>query len=432
MLILKVLLLAIGFVLIGWSVGVVLTDSLRRSRWQRRRAAGLVAPEEQAPPRRRIRWLSRGLSGMAALLLGASLALVPSGMAGIRVSQLRGTRPGTLHTGVHFICPLVESLALHDIRDHLVTTGADTKQGPLNVQSREGLDLGLAISVRYRLDPGRLPQLHASRPSDLEGRVVPTVVASVFRELAPNYMVRELFATKREEIRRLAQAAITQKLTRDGVVVEEVLLADIILPAKYAAGLEGLLLKQQENERLVVELEVKQKLVRQTELEAEADKAREVKAAEAQAQVRVLQAKGEADAMQHTLPLKQKQIEQSRLEAEARKEATLKNAEAAAQAKIIDGKAEVERDRMMADAEAHRIRVTGLADSERMNLEAAVLKDNPLLIQKIVAERLSDKMQIVMVPMDGANFFAADVFRSLAPRSASDAPEAKGQKVARR
>jgi len=32
--------------------------------------------------------------------------------------------------------------------------------------------------------------------------------------------------------------------------------------------------------------------------------------------------KGEADAMQYTLPLKEKQIEQSKLEAEARKEAT--------------------------------------------------------------------------------------------------------------
>jgi hypothetical protein len=40
-----------------------------------------------------------------------------------------------------------------------------------------------------------------------------------------------------------------------------------------------------------------------------------------------------------------------------------------------------------------------------------VLKENPLLIQKIVAERLSDKMQIMVVPMDGRNFFANEVFR---------------------
>jgi hypothetical protein len=148
-------------------------------------------------------------------------------------------------------------------------------------------------------------------------------------------------------------------------------------------------------------------------LEAEAQKAVSVKEAEGQAQVRVLQAKGEADAMQYTLPLKQKQIEQSRLEAEARKESTIKNAEAAAAAKVIDSKAEQERRNLLADAEANRIRVTAVADAERMRGEALVLKQNPLLINKIVAERLSDKIQVMMVPSDGKFFFANDVMRGL-------------------
>ena len=47
-----------------------------------------------------------------------------------------------------------------------------------------------------------------------------------------------------------------------------------------------------------------------------------------------------------------------------------------------------------------------------MKFEAAVLKSNPMLIQKIIAERLSDKLQIMMVPIDGKNFFANDVLRS--------------------
>ncbi len=117
--------------------------------------------------------------------------------------------------------------------------------------------------------------------------------------------------------------------------------------------------------------------------------------------------------MQHTLPLKEKQIEQTRLEAEARKESTVKNAEAAAQAKVIDSRAELERGKLMAEAEANRIRVLAAADAERMKIEAAVLKDSPLLIQKIIAERLSDKVQIMMVPMDGKFFFANDVLRGL-------------------
>ncbi len=266
--------------------------------------------------------------------------------------------------------------------------------------------------MRYRLDPQRLSYIHANLPQAVGEEVVAPTVATIYRQIAPNYITKEIFATKREELRTTAANAITARLASDGIVVREVLLRDLKLPDEYAQGLEGLLLKEQQNEQLGTDQEIKLKQVRIAELEAEAQKAREVKQAEAQAQVRVLQAKAESDAMQYTLPLKQKQIEQTKLEAQARKEATLQNADAAAQAKIIDSKAEVERQHNLAEAEANRIRVTAAADSERMKYEAAVLKSNPMLIQKIIAERLSDKLQIMMVPVDGKNFFANDVFRS--------------------
>jgi hypothetical protein len=64
------------------------------------------------------------------------------------------------------------------------------------------------------------------------------------------------------------------------------------------------------------------------------------------------------------------------------------------------------------EAEADRIRVTAVADAERMSSEAAILKQNPLLINKIVAERLSDKLQIMMVPADG-KFFINDVLKGM-------------------
>ena len=242
---------------------------------------------------------------------------------------------------------------------------------------------------------------------------MPAVVASAWRELVPNYTVRDVFATKREEVRKRASDVITQKLAADGITVKEVMLRDIQLPPEYAKGLESLLLKEQESDRMGVQTDIQQKQVRISELEAEATKAQQVKQAEGEAQVRVLQAKSEADAMQYTLPLKQKQIEQSKLEAEARKETTVKNAEAQAEAKVIDSKAEMERRKLLAEAEADRIRVTAAADAVRMQSEGAILKQNPLLINKIVAERLSDKLQIMMVPADGKFFFANDVLRSM-------------------
>ncbi|MGZ4818057.1 MAG: SPFH domain-containing protein [Terriglobales bacterium] len=398
---------------------------------QRRRRALAAGITTESEP---LRWrtaVALVAVAWAPLLIALSIVVVPSGMAGVRVSQVSGTRSGTLYSGVHVVTPFIDRVEMFDARDHLYTTGVASeidkskdkkKVEPLNVQAKEGLTVGLAITVRYSLDPNRLDYIQSHLPQPVDTELVPPVVASAWRELVPNYTVRDVFSTKREEVRQRAEKIISSKLGADGIRVKEVMLRDIQLPPEYAKGLETLLLREQENDRMGVETDIQQKQVRISELQAEAQKVREVKGAEGQAQVRVLQAKGESDAMQYMLPLKQKQIEQSRLEAEARKETTIKNAEAAAQAKVIDSKAELERRNLLADAEANRIRVTAVADAERMRSEAAVLKQNPLLINKIVAERLSDKIQVMMVPSDGKFFFANDVLRSMGapPQSGGD------------
>jgi regulator of protease activity HflC (stomatin/prohibitin superfamily) len=424
MLALKYLLIIVGIGLIAGSVANVLYN-LQQLRTYRRRVAA-VSPEtpfDIAEPL--LDWARPKYMAIAAvvvLLIAPTIHVVPSGMAGVRVSQISGTRPGALYPGVHFTKPLIESVALYDMRDQVLTTSssretakpvaeskgvrAKEEQGEVFiVQAREGLPIGLAISVRYRLDPKRLDYIHANLPQPVEKEIVPPVVASVFREITPNFTMRELFSSRREDIRRTAAERITGKLAGDGVIVKEVMLRDIQLPAEFAKGLEGLLLKEQENEGLRFVTEMKEKQVRIAELEAEAQQKRDVKRAEGDARVRVLLAKGEADAMQYTLPLKEKQIQQSRLEAEARKETTVMNAEAMGRAKVIDSKAEMERRNLLADAEAKRIRVIASADAERMQSEALLLKGNPLLIQKIIAERLSDKLQMVMVPSNGKFFF---------------------------
>jgi regulator of protease activity HflC (stomatin/prohibitin superfamily) len=349
------------------------------------------------------------------LLPGLSIVVVPSGTAGVRVSQVSGTLGGTIYPGTHFVSPLVQHVELYNVRDQIYsTTAADmSKKGTaLKVYSKEGLPLGLGISVRYQLDPRRLPFMESNLPRPIESELLPAVVANAFRQTISAYMVRDVFSTKREEVRRAAAESITTRLASDGIIVKEVMLRDIDLPQEYAKGLEGLLVKAQENDRLTIEVEMKQKMVRTAELEAEADKVRQVKQSEARAQSTVLEAKAQADAMQYTLPLKEKQIQQSRLEAEARKEATVKGAEAAAQAKVIDSKAELEKRNLLSEADAQRVRLLAVADAARMKSEAEVLKDNPLLIQKIIAERLSDKVQIMMVPIDGKGFFANDVLKA--------------------
>jgi regulator of protease activity HflC (stomatin/prohibitin superfamily) len=434
MLFLKYTLLVVGVAMFVVAAAIVANDFWLLTQYRRKSVLGEVAVEPQP-----VRWrttIALACMAWAPLLVGLSIVVIPSGMAGVRVSQTRGTLAGTLYPGVHVVTPLVEHVETFDMRDKLFTTGgpelsrksvssqadreqdkAPLKTDALQVQSKEGLSMGLAITVRYRLDARRLDYIESHLPQPVESELVPPIVASAWRELAPNYTVRDIFSVRREEVRERAAAEITRQLGADGIIVKEVMLRDIQLPPEYAKGLESLLLKEQQDDQLGVETDIHQKQVRISELDAEAQKVAQVKQAEGEAQVKVLEAKGESDAMQYTLPLKRKQIEQTSLEAEARKESTIKNAEANASAKVIDAKAELERRKYLSDAEANRIRVTAAADSERMNLEAAALKRNPLLINKIVAEKLSDKIQLVMVPTDSKFFFANDVFKGMNPAS---------------
>jgi regulator of protease activity HflC (stomatin/prohibitin superfamily) len=434
---LKWLLMAAGVAMFGSAAGVVGYDVYLAMQFHRLMGAGQPGaaekaslPAEQVATSRPIRWpLATKLFAWAwaPLLLALSIAMVPEGSGGVRISQISGVQQRTLYPGVHLVVPFVESMAVYDLRDHLYTTEAapeaTAKNELLTVQTREGLTIGLAVSVRYRLDPQRLAYIHANLAQPVDTAIVAPVVSTAFRDLAPGYVVREVYSSKRDEFHSKSTKVITDRLGSDGIVVKEVLLRDVKLPAEYAKGLEGMLLKEQESERMEFETAIQEKKVKIAELQAEAVKAQQIKRSEADAATRVIGAKAESDAMQYTLPLKQKQIEQSKLEAQARKEATVENAEAAAQSKVIDSKAEVECRHMLAvsDAETTRlsaaanaetIRLTAAADAERLQGEAAVLKQNPMLIQKIIAERLSDKLQIIMVPTDGRNFFASDVLRS--------------------
>ena len=130
-------------------------------------------------------------------------------MGGIRISQLAGTLPGTLYPGAHFIVPLVDSVELFDLRDHLFTAGLGQENGKvslekagLNVQSREGLSIGLGVTVRYRLDPNKLATVQAHLPQPADKELVPPVVASAWRRWRRNTRYARSF---RASVKRCAR-----------------------------------------------------------------------------------------------------------------------------------------------------------------------------------------------------------------------------------
>jgi len=323
---------------------------------------------------------------------------VPAGDIAVRTNQLTGDAT-VLGEGPALRLPALHELRRFTLRDRVVRpAGGREATGPAPFQSVEGLSIGVDLSVRYAVDPAKVAQIARKLPADLDGEVVEPAVQAVTYKTFARYTVREIFSSKRAEIQQAIETELRGKLGADGILLKSVQIGKVDLPADYRRGMDRLLSEELEAEKMRYTLELKEKQVKQTELEALADKARRETAAAASASEQVIAARAQEEAMRHVLPFKQKQIEQRQLEAEAEKGARIKQAEASAQARRIEAAGEAESRQKLADAEVYRLDRVGKVNTEQMAREGALLSRHPLLIQKTVADKLSDKVQVIIAP----------------------------------
>src|SRR5215469_3593162 len=114
MLALKYLLMCGGLGMILVAVGILGYDLYRELLYRRATATPGLTPIPAEPEWRWRTSLALGLLAWGPILLALSIVVVPSGMAGVRLSQTSGTLPGTLYPGTHFLTPIAESLVLFD------------------------------------------------------------------------------------------------------------------------------------------------------------------------------------------------------------------------------------------------------------------------------------------------------------------------------
>jgi regulator of protease activity HflC (stomatin/prohibitin superfamily) len=319
---------------------------------------------------------------------------VAPGHVGVRMNQLTGSVT-TVREGALWVLPGVHSLRELDLFDQVYKPAA-TSEAPF--QSMEGLALGVDLSVRYALDPDRMASIAKALPPDINGAIVEPAVQGVIYKVFTRYTVREIFSSKRAEIQQLIEKELKPKLASDGILLRGVTIGKISLPAEYRAGMERLLAEELATEKMRYTLELKEKMVKQSELEADADKVRREKAAEAAGNEQIIAARSQEQAMKHVIPFKEKQIAQRQLEAEADKVARIRTSEGAAQARVIEAAGEADSRRKLADAEAYRQDLVGKVASAQMAREGVLLSRHPLLIQKTMADKLSDKVSVIIAP----------------------------------
>ncbi|HEX3137377.1 MAG TPA: SPFH domain-containing protein [Casimicrobiaceae bacterium] len=325
------------------------------------------------------------------------------GEVGVRINRVTGDI-SEWREGNVLVLPGLHDIRVFALRDQTYQPEQIRRaEGAAPLQSVEGLSFGVDLSVRYALDAAKLRATSKTLPDNISGEIVEPAVQGVIYKVFARYTVREIFSTKRVEIQQAIEKELTDKLAADGLVLRAVQMGKVDLPADYRRGMNGLLAEELATEKMRYTLELKDKRVKEIALDGEAEKVRREKAAEASAREQIIAAKGQEEAMKHVLPFKQRQIEQRQLEAEADKQSRIRVAEGSAQARRVEAGGEADARQKLADAEAYRVERVGKSNAEQMAREGALVTQHPLLIQKTLADKLSDKVQVIIAspPADG-------------------------------
>ncbi len=358
-------------------------------------------------------WRLRWRLAIAALLVLSAYGLyrhppfdtVRQGEVLVRTDALDGS-VSVYAADTVLVLPGIHQVRRFSIRDEVYRpVESANATGPAPFQSIEGLSIGVDLAVRWTVDRSRLAQMSKEFPDDISADLVAPVVQGVVYPTFAKYSVREIFSRRRAEIQQELIAELKPKFVAMGLVLRGVDMGKVDLPPDYRAGMEKLLSEELETEKIRYTLELKEAQVKQQQLEAEADKVRRQTAAEAAGQEQVIAARAQEETMKHILPFKQKQIEQRQLEAEADKVSRIRTAEGAAEARRIEARGEADSRQKLADAEAYRLDLVGKANAGQMEREGALVARYPLLIQKTLADKLSDKVQVIIAPLPAAGKF---------------------------
>jgi prohibitin 2 len=277
----------IVLVVAGFSLIIVYLASVQPwRRWRLMQTASVIV---QAG-RRRVsnHHVLFGVAGfLLMVLLWSSLVMIEPGHRGVVFHLFTGVQSETLTEGVHFLPTGLNRVTVYETRSRVydvynrTTSSSQSASSPsqdhlLWTPTADGLKVGLDLSVRYRLDPSRLPELHRSVGPEFEAKIVHPIVWNITRLVASEYSLLDLYGKRRHELQQQAFSRVQALFARDGLIGEDLLLRDVV----YSKDFEKTLVAKMVAEQRVQE------------------SAYEVQQADLQAQVQVIEAQGEAQALE--------------------------------------------------------------------------------------------------------------------------------------
>ena len=194
------------------------------------------------------------LLGLIALisLSGCGVAVIEDGQIGVK-ADFGKIKDQPLGTGWHWYITVVTWIENWNVKTQEIKETAA-------VPSSEGLISALDVSVLYYTPKDRVVQVRKTVGANYRETVLEPYVREAIRNVVSGYPVKALYSNEgRHEIGQTILEFLKSKLDERGVIIQDVLLRDVRLPAVFSQSIEAKLKTEQEALQKEFELQKAQK-----------------------------------------------------------------------------------------------------------------------------------------------------------------------------
>lgn len=191
------------------------------------------------------------------MLLGvviSSFVQIDAGQVGVK--KLFGkVQPTVLNSGLNMVNPLYEVERL-DIRTQNYTMSGVNDEGhksgddAIKVLTADGLEVTIDLTVLYKVLPSEAPRLIKETGNDYENKIVRPIARTRIRDNAVYYDAIALYSTKRDEFQNRIFKGIENDFKSRGLVLENLLVRNITLPAAVKGTIEQKIQAEQESQKM--------------------------------------------------------------------------------------------------------------------------------------------------------------------------------------
>jgi regulator of protease activity HflC (stomatin/prohibitin superfamily) len=218
-----------------------------------------------------LRWIWIVILGLFLLfgLAALTINIVPAGHVGVITRW--GAVDRSVYPGMTFKIPIAEGIVLMDVRtrkDQVDTAAA----------SRDLQAVTSTIAVNYHLDGQYAIDIYQNVGTDYQDILIAPAIQNIFKATTAKYTAEELI-TKREEVRLVAEKALSEQLYIYHVVVENFNIVNFDFSPEFNAAIEAKQVAQQQ-------VETARQLLAKAEVEAQTAIAQARGQAEAQAELK--------------------------------------------------------------------------------------------------------------------------------------------------